>query len=250
MKKFAIVILVLTAAVSHFGQTTKTVTNEDLEKYRQQRIEAERQLKERYAEMGFPSPAERERQIRESSAELEEYSNRLRRERLASQGDIAARANALRAQLASIDAQLDYLRGQTGGSTYKGGTFSANLPFVYSYGYGFRGGARGGNRSPLRQISRLPQNARTAQEYAVMYPSSQSISAQVSGNVRYGGGRVGYGGRGFYRGGYVAPVIVGGSYNANDAGSQIVFLEQTRAGLLAEWRILEEQARRAGIRLD
>lgn len=49
--------LLSVAAVSAFGQTP-TVTNADLEKYRQERLKAERELRENYEELGFPSPEE------------------------------------------------------------------------------------------------------------------------------------------------------------------------------------------------
>jgi len=266
MKKLCILILSLACAFSAFAQT-KTVTNSDLEKFRQQRIESERKLKERYAEMGFPSPAQIERQNAERRAEMEQYSDQLREQRIYAQNDIIAQANALRTQIADVEAQINYLRNQ-GGAYY-------NQPYIYSYGYApyvsYRGGRSGygyapngwrGGGSTLAQISRLPPNMRTVQEYAAMYPSSQSIYNQSIGNVRIGGGgRIGgYGGGigygrggnyrgGNYRGGYVAP-YVGGGYYGNDASQQLIYLEQQRAGLLAQWNLLEEQARRAGIRLD
>jgi len=251
MKKLFIGVVILTAAVSALAQT-KTVTNQDLEKYRRQRVESERQLKERYAEMGFPSPEQIEKQNAARRAEMEQYSDELYRQRILSQNDILAQAGVLRNQIASIDAQINYLRGQNGGG-YRGGTVY-NSGFVYSYGYAPYGARR--NRSVLPQISNLPPNMRTVQEYASMYPSSQSIFNQASGNFRINtrvggaGGRGGGGLNGFYRGGTVAPVILGGNYNSNDLSQQLIFLEGQRAGLLAEWRILEEQARRAGIRID
>ena len=246
MKKFAIVILSLTFSVSAFAQT-KTVTNEDLEKFRQQRVESEKQLKERYAGLGFPSPAQIEKQNAERRAAMEQFSDELRQKRVRSQNDIITRANALRTQIAAVDAQINYLRGQ-GGAAY-------NQGFVYSYGYAPYGIRR--NRSVLPQIRRLPPNMRTVQEYGAMYPGSQSLYNQSIGNVRIGGrigginGRINYGGNSYYRGGYVAPVIIGGNnYTQNEANQQLIYLEQTRAGLLAQWQILEEQARRAGIRID
>lgn len=249
MKKFAIVILSLTFSVSVFAQT-KTVTNEDLEKFRQQRVESEKQLKEKYAELGFPSPAQIEKQNAERRAAMEQVSDELRQRNAQAQNEIITQANELRAQIASVEAQINYLRNQQNPSgVYKGGTatITGYLPYGGYGGYGRYGGFRG-NRTPLRQISRLPQNMRTVQEYGAMYPSSQSIYNQSIGSVRIGGGR--FGNRGYYRGGYVAPVIIGGTYGSNDLGAQIDYLEQTRAGLLAQWNILEEQARRAGIRID
>jgi hypothetical protein len=252
MKKLCIVILSLTAAASAFAQT-KTVTNDDLEKFRQKRVESEKKLKERYAELGFPSPEQIEKQNAERRARMEQYSDELRRRRVESQNNIIAEANELRTQLAAVDAQINYLRGQ-GGTTSGSG-------FVYSYGYAPYGFRRS-NRSVLPQLRNLPPNARTVQEYASMYPSSQGLYNQSIGNVRIGGsggnigggisfgGRSGYGGNRYYRGGAIAPVIVGGSYNSNDVSQDLIFLEQQRAGLLARWNILAEEARRAGIRLD
>lgn len=252
MKKFVIAILSFTAAVSAFGQETRTVTNNDLEKFRRQRIENERKLKERYAEMGFPSPEQIEMQNRERREKMEQYSDELRERRLETQGDIVAEANELRMEIASINAQINYLRNPGGGGkVYKGGTatITGYLPYGGYGGYrGYGGGVRR-NRSPLRQISRLPQNMRTVQEYGLMYPSARSIYNQAIGNVRLGGGGRFRGGSGYYGGGYVAPVI-GGTYDANAAADQLNYLEQTRAGLLAQWQIVEEKARRAGIRLD
>ncbi len=249
MKKFVILILSLTTALSTFAQT-KTITNADLEKFRQQRVESEKKLKERYAEMGFPSPEQIERQNAERRAELEEYADYLREQKIQSQNDIIAQANILRSQIAAVDAQINYLRRQ--GSTYY------SSPFIYSYGYA-PFGFRGNHFSPRNQS--LPRNSITgAQNYALMYPNAQDYFNQAlgvrtgsrigGGGIGGGRGRVGSGRRGFNRGGYFAPVIVGDYYNSNDNSSQLIYLEQQRAGLLAQWNILEEQARRAGIRID
>jgi predicted RND superfamily exporter protein len=240
MKQLFILSLSLLTAVSAFAQT-KTVTNSDLEKFRQQRVESERKLRTDYAKMGLPSPAEIERRTRQSRAEFEQYSDQLRQRRVQSQNDLVTQANNLSIQIASIDAQINYLRRQN--------TNYSNQNYVYSYGYAPYGYPR--NRSVLPQIARLPQNARTVQEYAAMYPSSQSIYNQSTGNVRIGGNNRGYNNnRGYYRGGYIAPVIIGGSYQSNNINPQLIYLEQQRAALLAQWQNLANQARQAGIRID
>ena len=48
---------VLSAAFA-VGAQTKKVTNADLEKYRTERLKAEKDLRENYAKLGFPSPEE------------------------------------------------------------------------------------------------------------------------------------------------------------------------------------------------
>lgn len=60
----------------------KTVTNADLEGFKQKRLQAEKDLRENYVKLGFPSPEELERQRRASDLERERLSEKLRRERL------------------------------------------------------------------------------------------------------------------------------------------------------------------------
>lgn len=61
---------------------TRTVTNDNLEKYRQKRVAAERDLRENYERLGFPSPEELQRQIERSRVERSELAARLRAENL------------------------------------------------------------------------------------------------------------------------------------------------------------------------
>ncbi len=61
---------------------TRTVTNDDLEKYRQTRVRAERDLRENYERLGFPSPAELEKQLEKSRAEKIELAARLEAENI------------------------------------------------------------------------------------------------------------------------------------------------------------------------
>lgn len=70
--------LLLSASVS----AQSTVTNADLEKFRLKRLAAEKELRENYAKLGFPSPEELARQNAESARERDEFSARLERERL------------------------------------------------------------------------------------------------------------------------------------------------------------------------
>jgi hypothetical protein len=59
---------------------SKTVTNADLEKYRLKRVAAEKDLRENYEALGFPSPEERARSEAESRRERAALADRLRRE--------------------------------------------------------------------------------------------------------------------------------------------------------------------------
>ena len=60
----------------------KLVTNADLERYKQDRLKAEREYRENYARLGLPSPEELDRRREQSRLETEQLSAKLRAERL------------------------------------------------------------------------------------------------------------------------------------------------------------------------
>ena len=95
--------LSLLTAFSAFAQT-RTVTNADLDKFKAKRLQAERDYRENYARLGFPSPEELDRQIEKSRIERQELSLRLRTERLERE-----KAEALRAEIARIEERINYL---------------------------------------------------------------------------------------------------------------------------------------------
>ncbi len=79
--KIAVLMCFVFAAVSVMAQTqtkAKTITNADLEKYRQARLTAEREYRENYERLGMPSPAELERRREQSRIETERLSEKLR----------------------------------------------------------------------------------------------------------------------------------------------------------------------------
>ena len=81
MKIRVLVFIIITAAGAVFAQS-KTVTNDDLSKYKQERVKAEAELRNNYAKLGFPSPEERARRDAQSARDTVELSARLRNERL------------------------------------------------------------------------------------------------------------------------------------------------------------------------
>lgn len=81
----AVFVLIMLASVAFaFGQRP-TVTNETLEKYRQQRLAAEKDLRENYEKLGFPSPEEREARDKASREKLDEIAANLRDDEIARQ---------------------------------------------------------------------------------------------------------------------------------------------------------------------
>jgi hypothetical protein len=74
--------LISLASVTGLAQARRTVTNTDLDRYRQARVSAERELREDYARLGFPSPEEMQRRELESQAQTANLVERLKQERM------------------------------------------------------------------------------------------------------------------------------------------------------------------------
>ncbi len=135
----------------------RTVTNEDLEKYRQKRVAAEKDLRENYERLGFPSPEELQKQIERGNAERSALAARLEAE------------NARREQL-NLDRQnaenearnRNFQYQNQNNQNYQGDYFSNFGYSSFGYGgflsfpnfgggfnrggfYGSFGGGRGGN---------------------------------------------------------------------------------------------------------
>ena len=81
MSKLLLLALVLTVSPAVFGQS-RTVDNFTLDKYKQQRLAAEKDLRENYAKLGFPSPEEMQRQREKDEDEKAERLDKLREEAL------------------------------------------------------------------------------------------------------------------------------------------------------------------------
>ena len=134
MKKFFLSAFILTAAISAFAQT-KTITNADLEKYKQQRLAAEREYRENYEKLGFPSPEELARRNAESQKSLAEQSARLRQERLAEEY-----SNYLQNQTNYAPSAPEYY--PQANRTYYFGYGQPYGVFNYGYNNGYNGYAR------------------------------------------------------------------------------------------------------------
>ncbi len=161
MKKrlWFILIFSFIAAASASAQN-RTVTNGDLEKFRQKRLAAERDLRENYERLGFPSPEELEKQIERSRVERTELSARLRAENLERE-----RIN-LERQIAENEARNNFYQSQPQNySQYENDYFSGYSPYglLNFYNSGFlnrrsnrfnRGGF--GNRQRIEYRNNLP----------------------------------------------------------------------------------------------
>lgn len=127
MKQVFILVLIFVAANLTIAQT-KTVTNSDLEQFRQKRLKAEKDYRENYEKLGFPSPEDFDRQNEQSKRELAELSRRIEAENARKESlEQLARNNTLLEKFNSANLQLFYLRRQANGFSHQN--------YIYSYGY-------------------------------------------------------------------------------------------------------------------
>jgi hypothetical protein len=143
MKQRSLLVFCIILGIAGFaaGQT-RTMTNADLEKYRQERLKAEKDYRDNYARLGRPSPEELDRRREQSFKETQEMSAKLRALRLESERiDAERQANELRAA-SSYSNQFQ---------NYDSGQLYYDYPFFWSYGDSFGGRGRFRNRHPYQQ---------------------------------------------------------------------------------------------------
>lgn len=130
MRKAAFILgLVGSLAVVGYGQARSTVDNFALEKFKQQRLAAERDYRENYERLGFPSPEELDRQRDADMAARLELAQQLRQARLERERlDLERRGMDLEAARLNAEIEANQSNGFYGG-TYYGG-----------FGYGGYGG--------------------------------------------------------------------------------------------------------------
>jgi hypothetical protein len=82
MRSRSFFVLASILAFAGIGAAQRQVTNADLETYRDQRIRAQAELRQDYARLGFPSPAELERREQERNRHIDQLANTLRQQSL------------------------------------------------------------------------------------------------------------------------------------------------------------------------
>jgi hypothetical protein len=202
-------------------RAVRTLTNDDLAAVRQRRVESEQAYEARRKQLGLPTVAEtRERQDEEGAvlrAQMREDSLNKKQEEFYWRG----RARELRSEIAALDTQINYLRGR---------------------------------------ISELNESSLTSQSWITdIYPIWPNNRPRL-GNGQWGvypnwrvpgyrPARPGYGGWGYP--GYGYPTVPSdNSANSTRQADLTYRLDDflvRRAGLMARWRTLEDEARDARV---
>jgi hypothetical protein len=250
----------------------RTLTNKELEPVRQARIERERAYERRRAELGLPSAEESRRRDQEEERALSERARRKAEEDADAEDYWRDRAAALREEAGALDAEINYLRGllaespgnSSAGFTSSPGLAAGALTVIAGRRPFFGRGGFAGNFPEAPFFARNPANA-LLQNSGGRRLGRASAGFQIGGGTRAGlridgrGVRGKFGGR-FQRGRFThrrspffAPGLVGvvapfdyGSADSFALATRLRLLEGERAGLSARWRLLEEEARRAG----
>lgn len=231
----------------------RELTQADIEAARAKRQKSEQDYERRRKELGLPSLEESRRRTDEETKRLLEESLKSQTEELQSEAYWRARATELRTDIATLDAQINYVRARLG-----------EMPDYSSLGaYAFVTGSAPG--FPLRP-------GRTNFPFVTGHPGFMrginATGAQVAGFLAFGGGatqgqvqlqpgitRGTFGRRviNSRRTGFPGVSVFGVpsssydySYDRANLVSRLHELEAARAGLQARWRLLEEEARRAG----
>lgn len=237
----------------------RTITNRELEALRRARMESEAAYERRRIELGLPSLDETRRRNEEETRRLTERSREREEEEAQSEFYWRERATELRTETAVVDAEINYLRDQLARS---------RRPLTIS-SYALVTGAW--SPFPLRpRAGGLPLNGRWpptlgatdtgARAVGVAGLGRGSARGQVIvsrpgpvlnnfGRNNFGRHRVFPGARAFAQGfGLYAqsPLIDDSSYDRSALLTRLHELEGVRAGLSARWRLLEDEARRAG----
>jgi hypothetical protein len=236
-----------------------TITNRDLEPAARRRMESAAAYEARRKQLGLASVAESQRQ---SLAEPESFELELEQRRVAERESEAywrERAAALRTEMATLDAELNFTRVQLEESPsgfvngWNFGSFLSAVPFISLGGVGrrsfgnFGSGRFGGHRpsvfvapgSGARPLSgpRVWSDRRTQGQ---VFVNPRGYPHAAPGGIR--GGFPPFGGGAVFSSGPAYDY----SYERGELITRFNQLAAARAGLNARWRELEDEARRAG----
>ncbi|MCS6873414.1 MAG: hypothetical protein N2Z23_04745 [Pyrinomonadaceae bacterium] len=242
MRLLALFLIVLPI----FGQQSRTITNFDLEKYRQQRIEAESEYLRTYRSKNMPSPEEIEKIAEEKKRQASELAQRISQEKSSLEEYFQRRANEIRLNLASLDAQITYLRRALSEETgyYRGGLLSRPI-LAGSFLIGV--GKKSFVNSSSNISSNIPPNVRMVQSYSMGVPTATDIRNLANG---FAVSSVVENAQTSFRGLVFLPVIIDNTdYRRERLIAELQNLERIRIGLSAELAELQEQARRAGVKI-
>jgi hypothetical protein len=172
----AILTLFISAVcASAQNNSAKTITNADMEKYRQVRVKADDEYRRTYAEKGLPSPEELEKREEERQQRLTELSRRLEGERR-----LREYAEQMAAAASNNDQQVIYVARDGDGGYYP------YYPIVGGFGNGARTRFRNvSNVEMIRDQARITRDIHGLPNFR----NNNFRHSGFRGTFRFGGAR-------------------------------------------------------------
>ena len=264
------------------GAARRTLTNKELEGARRTRERREAESERRRVELGLPSLEESRRRRDEEAQRVRAELQESMREEAQSEAYWRERAAALRAEIAALDAEINYLRARLAelpdnALTPSYTVITSVVPLAplrpnffphapYRTGYFPRAVAGVGPG-----IYTTPGATLTGRVAFGGGATRGQVLLNAGRSPGFYGGQAVYGRRGFHGPGVYPPIVYGGGvygptifppaystvYSTSGAGDYLGYeraslvarwreLEAQRAGLGARFRVLEDEARRAG----
>lgn len=234
-------------------ESRRTLTDKDLEASRERRRASESLYERRRVELGLPTVEESRRQREEDARRLRELQSSADANEAQSESYWRARAEDLRTEIAVTDAEINYLRSQLSQTS----SYLPTVAFTNVTPFPFVSSSFG--RMPERRFSNYPLNIpgprRTFPVRSPLYGRA-GFGGPARGQILVNGGSLYTGFRGrrvFTTTGVAifpfsayAPYSYNYNYDQSGLLSRLRELEAERVGLQARWRLLEDEARRAG----
>ena len=258
MKKVFTLLLAILCFSSIITAQTKTITNADLEKYRRERLKSDPDDEGERKRLGLPSRVEEQQARERRAAEIGELAARIREQQAEAENYWQTQAFELRSEIAAVEAEIRYVRARIGEIPPPQTFYAIGYnPYFYSPGccanYNFRGVSRGvqiGGRIP--PPGKRPQASIGANYSRNVFKNSGKIEINqntIIKNSLIGKPRPRFGN---YLGTLVVPFTLPTYENLTREEMLARFraLEQERAGLYARFAVLEDEARKDGVKID
>ena len=208
----------------------RSITNKDLETYRQKRIQSEIAYEKRRKQLGLPSAEEGRRESAAIVERTREQLSNVRSQEQAAEEYWRNRASSLRTEIATNQAQIDFVRRRLD-----------EIPVTPSLG-------AVSTISPFgAPVLNFPfQNLTTPNVFSTSQVFNLGQRRYPYGNNRGRSNRRGF--SPFFGNNVMAYPLQTPDYSYERAElvNQLNELEMTRTGFIVRWRELEEEARRAG----
>lgn len=274
-------VIALFSTIGFAQQPNRTVTNQDLNKFRERRIQAEAEYNKKVESGAQPSQTDIERRNAERLQFNRELTEKSKAKQQQTENAFQSQAFALKSELAALDAEINFVRARVNEIPEPQTYYAVGYLPYGGFGYnGFGGVGFGGVGFP-QYPNNANANIRIGNNNIVL--SGNQTNVQQNGSVaittannlqapqlslnqnggftagsfptnNFGGAltNLNFGGAPYTAGILAAPFTLPTPQNLTreELLARLRALRQTRAGLQARFDVLQEEARRNGVNVD